>query len=364
MYYSGIDLHKRTCYITTLDETGAVVDHGRFPNNESVILKYFLSFGTSHKAVVECTANWYWLSDLLNGHGIELVLAHAKYLKAISYAKVKTDKVDSLTLAQLLRLGLIPVAHQIDPRMRGIRDLMRARLNLTVKKVSCLNSIHRILEKFNLSVPEKRSLSYPPNLACLDQLPLEAAYQSQVAFLCNQIRLLHQQIKDVEKWLRPVLVPNADVRRLFTLPGVGRITAYTIYVEVDDIGRFGDEHRFASYCRLVPGADNSSGRQKHKSGNKDGNRYLKIAFTDAAVRAIQFYAEIREFYKKRARKSHRAIARTIVAKELAKNAYYILKYKTEFETFKGCVLKRKKKYQWPRPASPGFLTGSDETRTL
>ncbi len=34
---------------------------------------------------------------------IPLTLAHAKYLKAISYAKVKTDKVDSHTLATLLR---------------------------------------------------------------------------------------------------------------------------------------------------------------------------------------------------------------------------------------------------------------------
>ena len=48
-------------------------------------------------------------SGLENNH-IELILAHAKYLKAISYAKVKTDKVDSHTLAQLLRLNLIPAA--------------------------------------------------------------------------------------------------------------------------------------------------------------------------------------------------------------------------------------------------------------
>jgi hypothetical protein len=34
--------------------------------------------------------------------GIELELAHAKLLKAIAYAKVKTDAVDSDTLAQLV----------------------------------------------------------------------------------------------------------------------------------------------------------------------------------------------------------------------------------------------------------------------
>lgn len=37
----------------------------------------------------------------------------AKLLKAIAYAKVKTDAVDSTTLAHLLRAGLVPEAHMI-----------------------------------------------------------------------------------------------------------------------------------------------------------------------------------------------------------------------------------------------------------
>ena len=56
---------------------------------------------------------WYWLNDLLSSLNISLVLAHAKYVKAIAYARVKTDKVDSHTLAQVLRMGYIPSAHKI-----------------------------------------------------------------------------------------------------------------------------------------------------------------------------------------------------------------------------------------------------------
>ena len=64
---------------------------------------------------MESTPKWYWLADLLREKEIELQLAHAKYLKAITYAKVKTDKVGAKTLAQLLRLEMIPQAHQISP---------------------------------------------------------------------------------------------------------------------------------------------------------------------------------------------------------------------------------------------------------
>jgi hypothetical protein len=64
--------------------------------------------------------------DLLVPQGIDLRLAHAKYLKAISYAKVKTDAVDAATMAQLLRVQLIPEAHMIREGTREVRDLLRA----------------------------------------------------------------------------------------------------------------------------------------------------------------------------------------------------------------------------------------------
>jgi transposase len=78
--------------------------------------------------VVECTTGWYWLCDLLQSLDIHIVLVHAKYLKAISYAKMKTDAVDTLTLVQLLRMGYIPEAHKLPPEYRAMRHLLRQRM--------------------------------------------------------------------------------------------------------------------------------------------------------------------------------------------------------------------------------------------
>jgi hypothetical protein len=74
--YTGIDKHKDNSFLTTVNDEGIVVKQER-------------------------------LDDLLSSVGIELTLAHAKYLKAIAYAEVKTDKVDSEILAQLLRMNYI-----------------------------------------------------------------------------------------------------------------------------------------------------------------------------------------------------------------------------------------------------------------
>lgn len=351
MFYSGIDLHKNISWITTIDESGHVIRQVKLPNDPAYILDHFHGLGGNHKAVVESTCNWYWLSDLLLGHDIELVLAHAKYLKAISYAKVKTDKVDSLTLAQLLRMNLIPVAHQISPELRPLRDLMRSRLNFVHKRISCINSIHRLLEKFNLS-SENRSLRILKEMSIPDDLPMPDPYRFQLQCQMSQIELLNGQISDLEQSLHPHLVPNADIQRLLSVPGIGKISAFTVYLEIDGIDRFPDEKQFFSYARLVPGASNSNERIRHKSGNKDGNKYLKVAFTEIAVHAVQYYAEIKHFYHAKLRRSNKAIARTILAKEMARIVFHILKEQTEFKTFKGITLSKTKTLQWPRLTSP------------
>lgn len=353
MLYSGIDLHRDNSMITTVDSTGKIINQQKLANDESSILDYFFSMGNQHRAVVETTSSWYWLSDLLTEHGIDLVLAHAKYLKAISYAKVKTDKVDSQTLANLLRIDMIPPAHQISRKLRPMRDLMRARLRMVQKKTSCQNSIHRILGKYNLSIPGGNKLSLLSTLEKLPDLPVDAQTMFQLQALADQQRLLNQQITNLEKSLHPELIPNSDIQRLVWISGIGVILAFTIYLEVDGIERFPKVSNFLSYCRLVPGADNSNHKTKHKSGNKDGNKYLKLAFSEAAVRAIQHNKEIKAFFQSKERKKHKAIARTLVAQELAKICYHVLETKTDFNNiFKGKELSRRKLMQWPRLASP------------
>jgi transposase len=354
MLYSGIDLHKDNCVISTVNQKGEMIKQSKLPNHNISIIHYFSGMGKPHKAVVESTANWYWLSDLLKENGIEILLAHARYLKAISYAKVKTDKVDSQTLADLLRMNMIPEAHQISREKRTLRDLMRARLRLVTKRTSCFNSIHRLLGKYNIAVPADRNLHDLSTLDLLINLALDQDALFQLELLKDQVRLLHKQINQLEKSLHPRLIPNEDIQRLLWIPGIGKVLAFSIYLEVDGIDRFADVNKFYSYCRLVPGADNSNRKQRHKSANKDGNRYLKIAFMEAGIKARQYYKEIRQYYQSKACKKHKNIARNLVSLELARITYYVLKNKTGFNNrFKGRILSKQKITQWPRLASPG-----------
>lgn len=336
MYFSGIDQHKAFSVITTLGADGARVAQASLPNDRATLRRYFAQFSGPHQAVVESTGRWCWMRDLLVPAGVELQLAHAKLLKAIAYAKVKTDAVDADTLAQLLRVGLIPRAHMIADGQRGPRDVLRARLQLVERRLRCEHSRGSLLEKFNVD----------------DVTQLPPLYQLQARLQTTQAALLASQVKELEQAIQGDLLADAAVQRLLWIPGIGRLLAFTIYLEVDDIRRFPTVKHFWSYCRLVPGAADSGGKQRHKP-SRDGNRYLKLAFSHAAIRAVQYFPEVRQWFQRWKRKKPIRVARTLVAKELAQAVYVVLREGVDFnQQFKGTPLTTRKQASWPRRASP------------
>lgn len=338
MMLHAIDLHKTVLQLASMRADGdQVVRTARLPASPQALRAYLAQWPASrHRVVVEATGSWYWIADFCRAHQVELTLAHPWKLRAITGAKVKTDPVDTETLLTMLRLGLVPKAHQISPERRETRDLMRLRLRLVQKRVSCLNSIARLLEKFNLD-----SVEALPELVRL-----------QVPFHQEQIATLQRQIRQIEKTLHRRVIPHEDVQRLLRIPGIGRINALAIHLEIDDIGRFPSERQFFSYARLVPGADNSAHSVRGKR-SRAGNRYLKLAFSHAAVRAIQVYPEIREAYRKRLRKKGKPLAQAWVRKELARIVYHLLKERRDFAgEFRGRKLSRTKQPQWPQRARP------------
>ena len=127
--------------------------------------------------------------------------------------------------------------------------------------------------------------------------------------------------------------------------------AFTIFLEVDDMQRFPTIKQFWSYCRLVPGAADSADRRRHRT-SKDGNRYRKLAFSHPAVRAVQYFPEVCQWYQRWKRKKPPRVARALVAKELAKSVDHVLKDDVDFnQQFKDTPLTRHKQAPWPRRAS-------------
>lgn len=357
MLHSGIDLHRRLIVICTVNDNGTVVARTKIKTETELVLEYFRRWSEPHQAVIECTSNWYWLCDLLRSEGIATVLAHAKYLKAISYAKVKTDAIDAHTLAQLLRMGYIPEAHQLSQEYRPMRDLLRQRMVMEHKRTSLMQHAGSILAKFNITDPPVTAAQAAfADFVTTCALPEE--YQITVLMYHQQCLQVTADERLLEHYFKSKLRPTPTLQLLVSLPGIGDITGAIIAMETGDIHRFADAKHYCSYCRLAPGARDSGGKHHLRSGSKDGNQYLKYAYTEAAIKAMMYYPHIRRFADLLQQRANATIARTVVAKELAKIVYYVLTRQQPCTSFKGIPMR--KRSDWPRTCKPGRLTGEHQ----
>ena len=71
--------------------------------------------------VMESSSTWYWLYEILSRRH-RVVLSNPAKTKAIASAKLKTDKVDALMLANLLRGGYIAESYVPSRRVMGLRE--------------------------------------------------------------------------------------------------------------------------------------------------------------------------------------------------------------------------------------------------
>jgi transposase len=308
MLYTGIDLHQRPVVFCTVNGSCTVVARRQLKADCAAISEYFAQWAEPHQAAVECTGSWYWLCDLLQSLGIAVILAHVKYLKAVSYAKVKTDAVDAHTLAQLLRMGSSPEAHQLRPVYRAVRDLLRQRTVMEHKRTNFPQRISSSLAQFNIAeLPVSPSQSGFADV--LKECAIPEQYRITLLMFHQQCLLATEHRKQLEKYFKTRLRPTTTLQRLLSIPGIGDI-----------------------------------------AGSKERNQFLKYASPEAAIKAIMHYPEIRTFAGRLEHRANKTIARTVVAGELVKIVCYVLAREQSFVVFNGITIA--KILTGPVPVSP------------
>jgi transposase len=338
MYYTGIDLHKKTSFITTIDEDGKIVTRANLQNVEEDILAYFATLDKESKIVIESMSSWYWLYDLLTGEGFEVAISNPVQTKAIASAKIKNDKIDSHMLAQLLRADLISPVHVSSLETRKLKELLRHRSRLVRDASRMKNRIHMLLMKNNFRSPFS-DLFGAKGLGYLKEIDLPDYHRQQVETYLSLYHGLQEQIEPLSKRVRALAKENHTAQLLMTIPGIGAITAMFIVAEVDDISRFRSYRNLASYAGLVPCLDASAGKEKRGRITKQGSRHLRTALVEAAQAAARMQnCRLRVFFRRRIVKAGYQKAIVATAHKILQYAFYVWKNQTPYmETYPVCA---------------------------
>src|SRR5438093_522594 len=297
-FYCGIDLSARDCQVCVIDEQLKVMVQQKLGNELPRICQLLTPYQANLKIVVESTFNWYWLIDGLQAAGFEVVLAHTLGLYLITGAKVKTDRRDAYSLAKLLLAGVVPAAYIYPVETRPVRDLLRRRTRLGQVRAGEYGSLRRLLLRQGILSSKQQELktASEPELEQWFEHPLVRLHASQEL---QRIELYSQQIAELEKTILALAKTEQSYELLLLqLPGVGQTIALTILYEVGELTRFANVKVFSSYCRLVPGIAQSGNVTRRGRASKQGNHYLKAAFSQAAVHAVRCYPKVRRYYER------------------------------------------------------------------
>lgn len=325
-FYCGIDLSARESSLCVVDEKLTIFLEQKLPNELGRIVQVLQPYHGELQIVVESTFNWYWLIDGLAAQGFEVCLAHTLGLHLITKAKVKTDRRDAYALAKLLAAGLIPKAYIYPAQTRPVRDLLRRRLHLVRLRAAEYGSLRRLLLAQGLLEQSRQPLNdlEADDVTGWFEHPLVQLHAQQEL---ARIELYSQQLVELERRILAEAQPQAGFQRLLTVAGIGPILALTIWYEVGDINRFASARHFSSYCRLVPGVAQSGTVARRGRASKQGNAYLKWAFTQAAVHAVRCYPPVRRYFERQLSgqrgSGRKLVAYNNVAHKLAQAVYHI-----------------------------------------
>lgn len=393
MYYLGIDVSKLSHQCIILDANGEAtgksftVQSSKDDFTKLVKKLSELNIPKSDLTVgLEATGNlWENIYSFLKEQGFKVILLNpyqTNKFHQVSLKKAKTDSIDALVIAGLLRSGCASGSYIPDEDIQSLRDLIRLKDNYLKDMKNYKRKAYSLL---NLVFPEFLGLVKDPfNIVCTeillkyqtasdfknarpkDLLKIARGHQGNhydeawavkviraakdsiysgkasrarglvlkslvlnINSLKEQTQLLDDEIQNL---LRPQdEAPNSDADNLLTIPGVGPKTVAVFLAEVGDIKRFSRCKDFIGFVGLYPEIEQSgSSLDKARLTNK-GSRLLKHALYIAAVASLIHNPYLKNVYRNKVSQGKSAKqAIIVVARKLACIMYSMLKNNTTY----------------------------------
>ena len=297
----------------------------------------------------------------------ELLLVNPQLVRALRGCK--TDRIDAARIAEFLQYGLLHGSFVPPRSVRELRDLTRMRVHLQQDRNRVINRIGRLLETANVklgsvvsnivgvsgrailqaiaagrSQPEalaKRAVGSLRHKTAELTLALNGRYSDHFRWLLGrcleELEWLDGQVAELDWRISQYMEPHADlVRRLCTIPGVDRTTAWTLLAELGtDMSQFPDAQHAASWAGLCPGNAESAGK-RFSGRTRKGDRYLRrILVQSAWAVAHKNDCFLTALFYRTARRRGMKKAAVAVAHRILIIAYQVIRDGSEYQEYGG-----------------------------
>jgi len=392
MYYLGIDISKKSFTVSVLDEEGGAISKAlTFPCTgkgfEKLVDKISsLKLKKSEVIIgIEATGNlWENLYSFLGGYKVIILNPYQtkKYHQVLS-KKAKTDKVDALVIAGLLRSKEALASYVPEEEVQVLRELVRLRHHLQKDKKNYLRKAYSllnlvfpeytdlikspfkkvssmILKKYPTAVDMARarrtdlvkmarriqSNNYSSELAeKLIQVAKESIYSGKASevrgmalrIIIDEIQFLKNKIKEIENKIEEILSsdePSSPQKRLLKISGVGPKTVAAFLGEVGgDVTRFSSANKLIGFIGWHPKISESGEKKNlHPKMSKKGPSALRASLYMAAVASLKHNPYLRSLYHRKISEGKESKQALIcVSKKIISIMYSMLKYEADYD---------------------------------
>jgi transposase len=322
--FVGCDVHKQTAVFTVLLPDGTVhATHSVVVTREALAHFAELHLTGEDRLAMEATTNTWGVAEVLRPHVGEVVISNPLRTRAIAEAKIKTDRIDSRVLAELLRADYLPRVWQPDTETRRLRRMTHRRAALVSDRTRLKNRLHSVLHHCLVPLP-KIDLFSKSGLAWLRELTLP---EQEAAARDSDLRLLaltELEIAQIDQLLVREAWQNEKVRLLMSIPGIDYTVAQTCLAAIGDISRFVNGKKLASYLGLNPSTHQSATHCVHGPITKQGNAHARWLLVQAAQHLGAYRGPLGQTMRTIIRRKNRKVAVVACARKLAVLVWHVL----------------------------------------
>lgn len=356
MHYVGIDVAKHIHVAAAVDEDGTIAAPSfPFDSTRKGFAHLLMTLGQSGIRCDECLVGmeatghyWVTLFDFLVAHGFETVVINP--LQTDAYRRVetvrltKTDAVDALLIANLLRLKRYEATQAGDEAMESLKQLTRYRMTVVNESTRLKNKTTAILDRI---FPEYCTLFPNPyshisrsvlsrcttpaqtmklGVIRIEQLLIDSsngrygrekaeqlfataknsvgselsseALAFEARMMIERLALLEEQLKELDAEIARRLEETPG-KWLMTIPGIGSTLAAQLAGEIGDPHRFPSSKKLVAYAGIDAALSQSGESAESGHISKRGSAHLRHAFLRAADGARRFDPYFKTYYEKK-----------------------------------------------------------------
>ena len=276
----AVDLAKSVFQVAVSRRPGRVSQRMRL--SRPGFQRFIAQFEPAHVVMEACGSSHYW-GRVLQSYGHTVTLLPPHHVRRYR-AGNKTDETDTKALLEAVRNEEICPVPVKSVDQQTLVALHRLRIASMATRIARINLLRGVLREFGITIPvgPRHVLPQVETLLHDPDASLPAPLRPVLASGVEEIRLLEQRIKQLQRDLEALGSQISAVRYVDSVPGVGTLTATALVAFLGDVQRFSSGRRLASFLGITPREHSSGLSRRLGSISKHGDTYLRTLLIHGA----------------------------------------------------------------------------------